>query len=149
IPTPAVRATASRLASGPPALNMTFAASRTRSRLRMASARGFRDVSADCFMLDRPSSALLKNGGILRISLLRCIDASYLRQENQGTRVLKKHQVFLSQSLSDLTVSAEPRKRQVELSSVNRLPDHRLWEPPYASLYDPEGERRDENHPFR
>src|SRR6202035_2756711 len=47
IPTPAVRATASRLASAPPALKTAFAASRTRSRLRTASARGFRVLSFD------------------------------------------------------------------------------------------------------
>src|ERR1700722_12474008 len=45
MPTPARSATASRLASGPPALNTTFAADSTRSRLRTASARGFRTVS--------------------------------------------------------------------------------------------------------
>src|SRR5581483_11950148 len=38
------RATASRLASAPPALNTALAASSTRSRLRTASARGFREV---------------------------------------------------------------------------------------------------------
>src|SRR5215813_2092095 len=42
MPTPARRATASRLASGPPAENTAFAASSTRSRLRTASARGLR-----------------------------------------------------------------------------------------------------------
>src|SRR3981189_1744811 len=40
MPTPACLATASRLASGPPALNTAFAASSTRSRLRTASTRG-------------------------------------------------------------------------------------------------------------
>src|SRR6476659_5916176 len=45
MPTPAVLATASRLASGPPALNTALAVSSRRSRLRSASARGFRDVS--------------------------------------------------------------------------------------------------------
>src|SRR5258705_8165441 len=45
MPTPARLATASRLASGPPALNTTFAADSTRSRLRTASARGLRTVS--------------------------------------------------------------------------------------------------------
>src|SRR5215471_19300890 len=44
MPTPAVRATASRLASAPPALNTAFAASSTRSRFRTASVRGFRAV---------------------------------------------------------------------------------------------------------
>src|ERR1700722_12708166 len=46
MPTPARRATASRLASGPPALNTAFAASSTRSRLRIESARGFRTIVA-------------------------------------------------------------------------------------------------------
>src|ERR1700754_1341543 len=45
MPTPAFLATASRLASGPPALNTAFAAASTRSRLRTASARGLRTVS--------------------------------------------------------------------------------------------------------
>src|ERR1700732_4858548 len=54
MPTPARRATASRLASEPPALNTALAASRTRSRLRTASARGLRlpkssaKISATC-----------------------------------------------------------------------------------------------------
>src|SRR3954468_24765 len=42
MPTPARRATASRLASDPPALNTAFAATSRRSRLRAASARGGR-----------------------------------------------------------------------------------------------------------
>src|ERR1700756_72701 len=46
MPTPACLATASRLASAPPALNTALAASSTRSRLRTASARGFRDVAS-------------------------------------------------------------------------------------------------------
>src|SRR5258708_16802890 len=45
MPHPACLATASRLASGPPALNTAFAAESTRSRLRTASARGLRNVS--------------------------------------------------------------------------------------------------------
>ena len=45
---PGARATASRLASGPPALKTAFAASSTRSRLRTASARGFRGLFSDC-----------------------------------------------------------------------------------------------------
>src|SRR5258707_14950122 len=45
MPTPGRLATASRLASGPPALNRTFAADSTRSRLRTESARGLRTVS--------------------------------------------------------------------------------------------------------
>src|SRR5207253_2474158 len=45
MPTPARRATASRLASAPPALNTALAASSTRSRLRTASARGFRAIA--------------------------------------------------------------------------------------------------------
>src|ERR1700754_472930 len=48
MPTPAFLATASRLASGPPALNTAFAAASTRSRLRTASARGLRTVSVAC-----------------------------------------------------------------------------------------------------
>src|SRR5580700_6542952 len=47
MPTPARFATASRLASGPPAENTAFAASSTRSRLRTASARGLRRFVAD------------------------------------------------------------------------------------------------------
>src|SRR5262244_1296384 len=47
MPTPARRATASRLASAPPALNTLFAASSTRSRLRSASARGLRRFFVD------------------------------------------------------------------------------------------------------
>src|ERR1700719_2392329 len=50
MPTPAARATASRLASAPPALKTAFAASRTRSRLRTASARGFRVLFTDCLI---------------------------------------------------------------------------------------------------
>src|SRR3977135_3398136 len=67
MPTPAARATASRLASEPPALNTAFAASRTRSRLRLASVRGFRVLFSDSLMpivRSRP----LQNGGTLRIS---------------------------------------------------------------------------------
>src|ERR1700731_5155373 len=66
MPTPARRATASRLASAPPALNTAFAASSTRSRLRTASTRGFRAMAAD----DRLISLLrvpLVTGGTLRI----------------------------------------------------------------------------------
>src|SRR6266436_2701807 len=51
MPTPARFATASRLASGPPALNTALAASSTRSRLRSASARGFRDGSESTVFL--------------------------------------------------------------------------------------------------
>ena len=47
MPTPARFATASRLASGPPALNTAFADSSTRSRLRTASERGLRSVPVD------------------------------------------------------------------------------------------------------
>src|ERR1700730_180184 len=50
MPTPAARATAARLASAPPALKTAFAASRTRSRLRTASARGFRVLVIDCLI---------------------------------------------------------------------------------------------------
>src|ERR1700730_566866 len=50
IPTPAARATDSRLASAPPALKTAFAASRTRSRLRTASVRGFRVLFTDCLI---------------------------------------------------------------------------------------------------
>src|ERR1700704_340292 len=60
MPTPAARATASRLASEPPAVNTAFAASRTRSRLRMASARGFRVLFSDSLMLIVRSSPLAK-----------------------------------------------------------------------------------------
>src|SRR5258708_39582032 len=49
MPTPADRATASRLASAPPALKTAFAASSTRSRLRTASARGLRGPFPDGF----------------------------------------------------------------------------------------------------
>src|ERR1700722_2241055 len=51
MPTPARLATASRLASGPPALNTVLAAASTRSRLRTASARGLRAVSVACFVI--------------------------------------------------------------------------------------------------
>src|SRR5579863_4092900 len=51
MPTPARLATASRLASGPPALNTAFAADSTRSRLRTASARGLRTVSVARFAI--------------------------------------------------------------------------------------------------
>src|SRR6476661_5784080 len=47
MPTPARLATASRLASEPPALNTALAASSTRSRLRNPSARGLRRIAAD------------------------------------------------------------------------------------------------------
>src|SRR6202035_1861846 len=49
MPTPAARATASRLASAPPALNTALAASSTRSRWRTASARGLRELFPDGF----------------------------------------------------------------------------------------------------
>ena len=49
MPTPALRATASRLASAPPALNTSRAATSSRSRLRSESARGFRPPRADDF----------------------------------------------------------------------------------------------------
>src|ERR1700688_2341162 len=51
MPTPARLATASRLASGPPALNTALAASSTRSRLRTASARGLRMDAAEWLAL--------------------------------------------------------------------------------------------------
>src|SRR5580698_2531308 len=65
MPTPARLATASRLASAPPALKTTFAASRTRSRLRTASARGFRVVVSGGLNVRSPWG--LKSGGVLRI----------------------------------------------------------------------------------
>src|SRR5690349_18767190 len=69
MPTPALRATASRLAPATPALKIRVAASSTRSRLRSESARGFRSVSAFFAALIRPdTSTLLKNGGCLRIT---------------------------------------------------------------------------------
>src|SRR6266851_4142457 len=67
MPTPAARATASRLASAPPALKTAFAASRTRSRLRTASTRGFRVLFSDCLMPNVQSPWGLKSGGTLRI----------------------------------------------------------------------------------
>src|ERR1700730_4514706 len=67
MPTPAARATASRLASAPPALKTTFAASRTRSRFRTASARGFRVLFSDCLMTTSDLNSGLQSGGILRI----------------------------------------------------------------------------------
>src|ERR1700761_8892689 len=66
MPTPAARATASRLVSAPPSLKTSFAAARTRSRLRAASARGLRSFFPNVlafFIL-----TALKSGGILRIS---------------------------------------------------------------------------------
>src|ERR1700724_844935 len=69
MPTPAARAAASRLASAPPALKTPFAASRTRSRLRTASARGFRVLSVDCLIPTSNFQQGLKSGGILRISV--------------------------------------------------------------------------------
>src|SRR3954451_16750248 len=54
MPTPAARATASRLASAPPALKTAFAASSTRSRLRTASTRGFRVLLSDSLMPSAP-----------------------------------------------------------------------------------------------
>src|ERR1700733_9622210 len=68
MPTPARFATASRLASGPPALNTTFAASSTRSRLRIASVRGRRVVWFNCtaiWLAKLPVA--LESGGTLRI----------------------------------------------------------------------------------
>src|SRR5579883_62971 len=68
MPTPAARATASRLASAPPALNTVFAASSTRSRLRAASARGFRAAVLSVGLMRVRKIRPLKSGGCLRIS---------------------------------------------------------------------------------
>src|SRR5712672_2156595 len=97
MPTPAPLATASRLASGPPALNTALAVSSRRSRLRSASARGFRDVSESSAFLFKvfiqrllgqsffvcrflgtgltPVGTIhpLKSGGVLRISQKRSL----------------------------------------------------------------------------
>src|SRR5580658_453116 len=73
MPTPARLATASRLASAPPALKTAFAAASTRSRLRTASARSFRVVSADCsirFYLPAPCP-LPRNGEDLHLFLTK------------------------------------------------------------------------------
>src|SRR6202035_2813896 len=68
MPTPARLATASRLASDPPALNTAFAASSTRSRLRTASVRGRLVVLFECSPISFVRfPALLENGGDLRI----------------------------------------------------------------------------------
>src|SRR5665213_3346915 len=70
MPTPARLATASRLASAPPALNTALAASSTRSRLRTASARGFRTIAAGRAVISFYLVVLdpLVNGGFLHIS---------------------------------------------------------------------------------
>src|ERR1700677_3121170 len=93
MPTPAVRATASRLASEPPALNTTFAASRTRSRFRTASARGFRVVLSDLTAVNLDP---LKSGGTLRMSLEGNIDTLHQCQampKNRGRRLTEDYQV--------------------------------------------------------
>src|SRR5262249_37268980 len=95
MPTPALRATASRLASGPPALNTAFAASSTRSRLRAASAGGFRVLVLDGFipvirsffsvfarLIPCPLGGALKSGGVLRIFIARHADTQAPRQAN-------------------------------------------------------------------
>src|SRR5580700_3334639 len=88
MPTPADRATASRLASAPPALKTAFAASSTRSRLRTASARGLRVVVPDGLMpivyfpIVYFSRGPLKSGGSLRISGSRQGDTYHPRQAN-------------------------------------------------------------------
>src|ERR1700761_1827105 len=77
MPTPACRATASRLASGPPALNTAFAASSTRSRLRTASVRGRRAALVKWSPISRQRSpAPLETGGTLRIWRLITPDLS-------------------------------------------------------------------------
>src|SRR3984957_7530109 len=68
MPTPAWRATASRLASAPAAPNKVFAASSTRSRLRAASTRGFRAGFLSFGLTATGNMDLLKSGGCLRIS---------------------------------------------------------------------------------
>src|ERR1700704_5967605 len=67
MPTPAFLATASRLASGPPALNTAFAAASTRSRLRTASARGLRTVSVACSAIPVILSRTVYVGPYLRL----------------------------------------------------------------------------------
>src|SRR5215831_14978086 len=86
MPTPALRATASRLASGPPALNTVLAASSTRSRLRCASARGLRELFAERTSIPNSRHRLLNgrpliNGGTLRINKCR-----YTQPTSHGLR---------------------------------------------------------------
>src|SRR4051794_1325684 len=69
MPTPASRATASRLASEPPALNTVFAASSTRSRLRSASARGLREAGLHEFLAERFSIPNVSSPALERLAL--------------------------------------------------------------------------------
>src|SRR3569832_2230299 len=72
MPTPAWRATASRLAGGPPELKISVAASIRRSRLRIESARGPRaGVAVPLPIFADGAHAPLINGGILRINACR------------------------------------------------------------------------------
>src|SRR5258708_21002011 len=88
MPTPAARATASRLASAPPALKTAFAASSTRSRLRTASARGFRVFFSDCLMPIDPLSRGLEKRREPPYIRLRHADTENRRRAN-GFRSLR------------------------------------------------------------
>src|SRR5580698_4060789 len=88
MPTPAARATASRLASAPPALNTSFAAVRTRSRLRAASARGLRLFYPHGLVFLIP--AALKSGGDLRISLKSTLIHNNPHQANSHKAELRR-----------------------------------------------------------
>src|SRR5712671_4705678 len=69
MPTPARLATASRLASEPPAPKTRAAAFSRRSRLRIESARGLRAALRDRTAIGISLTPPLENGGCLRISL--------------------------------------------------------------------------------
>src|SRR5262249_15651854 len=93
MPTPARPATASRLASAPPALNTAVAASSKRSRLRTASERDFRTIAADgpvIFNSSCCSPALLQNGGFLRITC-KTEDTSVYALTQTGGNANRRH----------------------------------------------------------
>src|ERR1700735_5643572 len=96
-PPPAVPATPSGLAPGPPPLNTALAASSRRSRFRSASARGFRErLSSNVFLphvflSTNVSSGVfcrwhaLKSGGYLRISRSATLTTYHCRVQRRHT----------------------------------------------------------------
>src|SRR5580658_4198612 len=96
MPTPAVRATASRLASGPPALNTVLAASSSRSRFRCASARGFREAVLSNVLW---SNGFLSGDGGLKFFQYKRLEKR--RDPPYLTAAILTHNIFVPSGATD------------------------------------------------
>src|SRR4051794_20984608 len=114
MPTPASRATASRLALASPRLNTDFAASSTRSRLRSASARGLRGPE-----LARASSSACVCAGACKTEAASAYAVRPDRRAGLSVHLLCPER---SMSLSiNLTVNGTQREVELEAARVTLL----------------------------